>query len=202
MDTPRPQLLDFQFHQNNDSLTLRFQGRLILTHSKDNPCLWIGSGIADIDMFRGNFSIKDKLQEKIALTDATVSQSPDGWLIHFSRGSDISATLNISADDQGRLLLELQNDNLNHNRIWLRLAAQPEDHIYGCGEQFPTSICAANRSRYGPVNKALVATSKPMSPGRPTAKRTRAATITGLSSHSLRLSARRSITAMLITVAT
>lgn len=36
----------------------------------------------------------------------------------------------------GRLLLELQNDNLNHNRIWLRLAAQPEDHIYGCGEQF------------------------------------------------------------------
>ena len=58
MDTPRPQLLDFQFHQNNDSLTLRFQGRLILTHSKDNPCLWIGSGIADIDMFRGNFCIK------------------------------------------------------------------------------------------------------------------------------------------------
>ena len=109
MDTPRPQLLDFQFHQNNDSFTLHFQQRLILTHSKDNPCLWIGSGIADIDMFRGNFSIKDKLQEKIALTDAIVSQSPDGWLIHFSRGSDISATLNISADDQGRLLLELQN---------------------------------------------------------------------------------------------
>ena len=104
MDTPRPQLLDFQFHQNNDSFTLRFQDRLILIHSKDNPCLSIGSGIADIDMFRGNFSIKDKLQEKIALTDAIVSQSPDGWLIHFSRGSDISATLRISTDDQGRLL--------------------------------------------------------------------------------------------------
>lgn len=74
MDTPRPQLLDFQFHQNNDSFTLHFQQRLILTHSKDNPCLWIGSGIADIDMFRGNFSIKDKLQEKIALTDAKLHQ--------------------------------------------------------------------------------------------------------------------------------
>ena len=24
MDTPRPQLLDFQFHQNNDSFTLHF----------------------------------------------------------------------------------------------------------------------------------------------------------------------------------
>lgn len=201
MDTPRPQLLDFQFHQNNDSFTLRFQDRLILIHSKDNPCLWIGSGIADIDMFRGNFSIKDKLQEKIALTDAIVSQSPDGWLIHFSRGSDISATLNISADDHGRLLLELQNDNLNHNRIWLRLAAQPEDHIYGCGDNSPTLICAANRSRYGPVNKALVATNKPMSPGRPTAKRMREGITTGPSFHNPRLLARRSITAMLITVA-
>ncbi len=88
-------------YQNNDSFTLHFQQRLILTHSKDNPCLWIGSGIADIDMFRGNFSIKDKLQEKIALTDAIVRQSPDGWLIHFSRGSDISATLNISAERSG-----------------------------------------------------------------------------------------------------
>ena len=57
MDTPRPQLPDFQFHQNNDSFTLHFQQRLILTHSKDNPCLWIGSGIADIDMFRGNLKI-------------------------------------------------------------------------------------------------------------------------------------------------
>lgn len=164
MDTPRPQLLDFQFHQNNDSFTLRFQDRLILIHSKDNPCLSIGSGIADIDMFRGNFSIKDKLQEKIALTDAIVSQSPDGWLIHFSRGSDISATLRISTDDQGRLLLELQNDNLNHNRIWLRLALNQRTISTAAANNSPTLICAANRSRYGPVNKALVATSKPMSP--------------------------------------
>jgi hypothetical protein len=30
-------------------------------------------------MFRGNFSIKDKLNEKIALTDATVTQQSAGW---------------------------------------------------------------------------------------------------------------------------
>ena len=87
-------------------------------------------------MFRGNFSIKDKLNEKIALTHATVSESPDGWRVHFSRGTNINATLQISIDEQGRLRLELQNDDLNHNRIWLRLAANPDDHIYGCGEQF------------------------------------------------------------------
>lgn len=69
----------------DDGFTLSWQDRLLLSHSAENPCLWIGTGVADIDMFRGNFSIKDKLNEKIALTDATISQSPDGWLIHFNR---------------------------------------------------------------------------------------------------------------------
>lgn len=61
--------------KNNESgFTLRWQDRLILSHSADAPCLWIGAGEADIEMFRGNFSIKDKLNEKIALTNATVTQ--------------------------------------------------------------------------------------------------------------------------------
>ena len=54
MDTPRPQLPDFQFHQNNDSFTLHFQQRLILTHSKDNPCLWIGSGTVSYTHLRAH----------------------------------------------------------------------------------------------------------------------------------------------------
>ncbi|WP_409012321.1 hypothetical protein, partial [Enterobacter ludwigii] len=39
--------------------TLSWQDRLILSHTADTPCLWIGAGEADIEMFRGNFSIKD-----------------------------------------------------------------------------------------------------------------------------------------------
>ena len=62
-----------------NGFTLTYHQRLILRHSEAAPCLWVGAGVADIDMFRGNFSIKDKLNEKIALTDATVSESADGW---------------------------------------------------------------------------------------------------------------------------
>lgn len=58
-------------------------------------------------MFCGNFSIKDKLQEKIVFIDVIVSQLLDGWLIYFSCGFDISVMLNIFVDDQGCLLLEL-----------------------------------------------------------------------------------------------
>ncbi|MFY7034664.1 alpha-glucosidase [Enterobacter cloacae complex sp. XJL001] len=123
--------------KNNESgFTLRWQDRLILSHSADAPCLWIGAGEADIEIFRGNFSIKDKLNEKIALTNATVTQQSTGWAIRFTRGDAVSATLLVGVDGEGRLELKLKNDAASHNRIWLRLAAQPDDHIYGCGEQF------------------------------------------------------------------
>lgn len=65
--------------------TLSWQDRLILSHTADTPCLWIGAGEADIEMFRGNFSIKDKLNEKIALTEATVAPQNAGWAIRFTR---------------------------------------------------------------------------------------------------------------------
>ncbi|URQ60750.1 alpha-glucosidase [Pantoea alhagi] len=119
-----------------DGFTLTWQGRLILRHSTEAPCLWTGTGVANIDMFRGNFSIKDQLNEKIALTTASVAQQEAGWNIRFTRGDAVGAMLTIRVDADGRLAIAVKNDNLSHNRIWLRLAAQPEDHIYGCGEQF------------------------------------------------------------------
>lgn len=127
---------DLELIEQNDGFTLIWQQRLILRHTAQAPCLWTGAGEADIAMFRGNFSIKDKLNEKIALTNASVTKQRTGWTIHFTRGDAVSATLIIDTDAAGRLQLRLQNEASSHNRIWLRLAAQPEDHIYGCGEQF------------------------------------------------------------------
>lgn len=186
----------------DDGFTLSWQDRLLLSHSAENPCLWIGAGVADIDMFRGNFSIKDKLNEKIALTDATTSQSPDGWLIHFNRGDAISAALHIATDEAGRLTLKLQNSDLTHNRIWLRPPPSQKITSMAAANSSLISICAASLSRSGPANKASGATKTAMSPGRRTAKKTRAGITTGPFSHSPLLSARKSTTATSITAAT
>jgi alpha-glucosidase len=136
MSTLQNKNTQIEFIAGNNEFSLIYQQRLILRHTAQAPCLWIGGGEADIDMFRGNFSIKDRLNEKVALTDVKITAQPAGWHLHFSRGNTLSATLVITTDDSGRLQLNLQNDNRAHNRIWLRLAAQPQDHIYGCGEQF------------------------------------------------------------------
>ncbi|WP_318368115.1 alpha-glucosidase [Enterobacter sp.] len=136
MRTLHPDLSGLELNTLPGGFTLTYQQRLILRHTPEAACLWVGAGEADIEMFRGNFSIKDRLNEKIALPDATVNAHAAGWTIRFGRGDAVSATLKIGLDETGRLLLTLQNDDASHNRIWLRLAANPEDHIYGCGEQF------------------------------------------------------------------
>ncbi len=172
--------------KNNESgFSLRWQDRLILSHSADAPCLWIGAGEADIEMFRGNFSIKDKLNEKIALTNATVTQQSTGWAIRFTRGDAVSATLLVGVDAEGRLELKLKNDAASHNRIWLRLAAQPDDHIYGCGEQFSYFDLRGKPFPLWTSEQGVGRNKQTYVTGRPTAKRTRAAITTGPSSRSL-----------------
>lgn len=202
MSTQTRHLSFVQVEKIIDGFALRYQQRVILRHTTESPCLWVGAGVADIDMFRGNFSIKDKLNEKIALTDATVSESTDGWQVRFSRGDAVNATLHISVDEAGRLQLDLHNDDRNHNRIWLRLAANPDDHVYGCGEQFSYFDLRGKPFPLWTSEQGWAVTKPATSPGKPTAKRTPAGTTTGPSSHNLRLSVRRSITATLIIAAT
>lgn len=122
--------------QQAGGFTLTFQQRVLLRHTPEAPCLWIGRGKADIDMFRGNFSIKDQLSEKLALTDVSITPQGQGWNIRFSRGDVAHSTLRITTDAQGRLEMQLHNSDQTNNRMWLRLAAQQADHVYGCGEQF------------------------------------------------------------------
>lgn len=136
MGSQYSELRELQLSQGNGGFTLTFHNRVILRHSMQAPCLWIGAGTADIEMFRGNFSVKDKLNEKIALRDATVNKHQNGWSIFFTRGDEISATLQVTVDEHGRLQLTLKSSDSTYNRLWLRLAAESEDHIYGCGEQF------------------------------------------------------------------
>ncbi|MCW0313709.1 Sulfoquinovosidase [Pantoea ananatis] len=136
MHLQHPETAGVKLTAAGNGFSLTYQHRQILSHSEEKPCLWIGNGNADIDMFRGNFSIKDRLSEKLALTSAVVTAQDTGWTVRFSRGEVFSATLNIGTDEYGRLLLTLTNDSDRLNRIWLRLPAQPDDHIYGCGEQF------------------------------------------------------------------
>lgn len=120
----------------NNNFTISFEGREIIKHTQDKPAMVIGKGISDIDMFRGNFSVKEKVVEKIQLNNAKLTAIDGGYNIEFSRSDDIKANVKVTTDNNGRLIVNIKNCCNKFNRIFFRVAAKKEDHIYGCGEQF------------------------------------------------------------------
>lgn len=102
--------------------------RLLLHHTAEHPCVAAGLGTARMAMYRGNFDITDDLTEKIDLP-----------VVEFDR-----QFLIFRADPwaEAALVLEIRENALvvaRHppatNRFWFRLHAEPDECVWGCGEQ-------------------------------------------------------------------
>jgi alpha-glucosidase len=116
----------------SDGFDLVLDGRLILRHRSDNPCLFVGQGDARMDMYRGNFEIEDYVTERTPLGHAVVS----GSQIAFSAapGQPVRLTLDVSGSDRDGIVAFSEADAAT-NRIWLRITAETGEHVWGGGEQ-------------------------------------------------------------------
>jgi sulfoquinovosidase len=117
-------------------LVLHVAGRKLFEHAPDAPAVFVGHGIEKIDMYRGNFDITDYVEERIALRDARLTQCDERTArIELARDVHAAAELTIIANttpDGVHLCLESAGDN---NRLWWRVPAQKDEHVWGCGEQ-------------------------------------------------------------------
>ncbi len=121
---------------DENGFSLRFKGRLLLRHSKEEPMLYAGVGQESVTMRRGNFTILDEVTERIALRGFSVSQADGEAHIHFSSDcADLSYDMDIRVIN-GRLHLTGSCSQGRFNRLWLSLHAQEREHVYGLGEQF------------------------------------------------------------------
>ncbi len=105
---------------------LRYKDLMII-HQKDNPLVFCGSGKSNFQMSHGNFQITDDLFSKIPLRQFSIQ----GGNIIFEN----LITLNFEESDD---LLQIHFEPLDKtlNRLWVTLPLQPNEHIYGCGEQY------------------------------------------------------------------
>ncbi|MBD1381565.1 alpha-glucosidase [Metabacillus arenae] len=109
---------------------------LLLRHTKDHPILFVGRGEEKIDMYRGNFDIQDYVIERIPLKYAEMNENNNECTIDFSNGDSGEVLLNLSMKiEKGRLKMDYTKKDVRINRFWLRIAANPDEKIYGCGEQ-------------------------------------------------------------------
>lgn len=132
---------------NADGFAVFMDGKTVLSHRKDNPFMYAGRGNELVQMYRGNFQIEDRIVQRAGLADwecpgiavsGTVRIGATGLQVVFSANGR-HRTDCVFTEVEGRLVLRLKSEASATdacNRYWFRLPAQPDEHVYGGGEQF------------------------------------------------------------------
>jgi len=115
-----------------EGFALRLDGKLLIQDTPDSPALFLGRGKENIRMFRGNFDIRDRVDERAALRPIGFA---DGVLRLGSPVLTGEYRLRF-AEREGRLTITGECDDPAWNRLWLRLYAEKGEHLCGGGEQF------------------------------------------------------------------
>lgn len=117
-----------QLTRTDDGFTLHLQGRLIAAHSTAQPMVEVGSGVARMEMYRGNFAITDDLTSRTRLPVVEV----DGNCLIFRANPWAEPAITLEIQSTQLVVIATRADI---NRVWFRLHAEPSEHVWGCGEQ-------------------------------------------------------------------
>lgn len=117
-----------KLEKTETGFTLSINGRTILDHSSSAPCIFAGIGEERMDMYRGNFEIEDYVMERSRLAHAHV----DGNRIALSEKPGQKPRLVLTVTGRS---IEFEAMDPMLNRLWIRIAADTEEHVWGGGEQ-------------------------------------------------------------------
>lgn len=117
--------------QQPDEFSIVYKGLPLIKNSRMTPFFYAGTGSANYKMSHGIFSIKETKKNVVPVND---------WKI--VKQSELAYKL--ESQHFGSIRIEEINDTLvfsmtpvqPHNRIKFILQAQPEEYMYGCGEQY------------------------------------------------------------------
>ena len=125
----------FELIKGNEEFSVLLGGAIIIKHSKSKPFIFAGIGRADYKMNLGNFHIKDYVEEKVALRDFEIEEKGEKYLITLSNKEKMKVILELTEED-GKVLLNFNGSSKEINRLWIRVVAEEDEYIYGCGEQY------------------------------------------------------------------
>jgi alpha-glucosidase len=111
---------------------VRLGGITLVEHTAARPWISAGTGRGVFDMYRGNFKVSDELSEKVPLPDFEINKAGGAVRVTFSHGGMFPVTAVFAAGSE----IAFERPKWPANRLWLRLKADKNEHVYGCGEQF------------------------------------------------------------------
>lgn len=121
-----------EFNYNTHQFTLAFSGKIFLHHRTEDPSIFIGKGTAEYRMRYSHFKIRSLVREQKALKQFEVKESsPEKIVIVFENILTMTIT-----ETNGLLYIHFICTNTEINRFWIKIIAEPNEGIYGCGEQY------------------------------------------------------------------
>jgi alpha-glucosidase len=129
--------MEVRFSASETGFDLTFAGRVVLRHSQACPALTVGRGQPDVAMVRGNFRIDDSPHDLIVPRE----WHRDGKGIVLYDGDRATARIAWAQND-----LQVTAFDPAHDRLWLRFHAEPDEAVWGGGEQM--SYFALNGRRF------------------------------------------------------
>ncbi len=116
------------FNETKSGLEIYYNNELIINHLFRKPAFYVGYGEERIDSYRGNFKIEDYIEQKIGLDLYTLHENE----VRFYHNGN---SINILFKEIDNRLHMYTKHNEDVNRFWMRLYADEDEKVYGCGEQ-------------------------------------------------------------------
>jgi len=107
-------------------------GRKILTHTRRSPCVELGRGEDAIKQSKGRFWLRSRRDSRIFLRSFKIVESDGDFAV-----IDFEGMLSMAVRErEGRIRLSFSRYDSSINRFRLRIAARPDESIFGCGERY------------------------------------------------------------------
>ncbi|HWL23806.1 MAG TPA: alpha-glucosidase, partial [Ureibacillus sp.] len=120
----------------DEGFEVLFNSVPLLHHTLQNPMVFVGKGEETIEMYRGNFDIKDYLTERIPLKYAKVEKKEKEYIVNLAKFEEGKILLSLTIkEEDNRLKVEYNPVDDSINRFWMRIKADEKEKVYGCGEQ-------------------------------------------------------------------
>ena len=124
-----------RFEKTNEGFDLYFKEYRFFSHSKENPCFEIGIGTDKFKQSHGRFRISEKIIERFQPSEFKLLSKTANQVVIELSSDDYHLTLELSSVED-RLIISPKCDNPLINRFWIRIKANKEEAVFGCGEQF------------------------------------------------------------------
>lgn len=126
--------MKLDYHEHGFSLLHGTEA--LFSHGPGAPCLFAGLGAPDIACYRGNFTIRDYVSERVALTHCVTRREGEVVIADLSaqpgQPPRLSLAFHLTPD---HAQIRFTAHGAKPNRLWLRLPAQPGEKLWGGGEQ-------------------------------------------------------------------